>query len=101
MEVTMVGLQNAGKTSLLRVLAVGLPVDTLLLSTRLTESSGQFPRVESSLLSKHNSPSSIFPCCHGPFLAAMVGGRLSNIPGCFWSSLAILRESCERGWPSD
>jgi GTPase SAR1 family protein len=26
MEVTMVGLQNAGKTSLLRVLAVGFPV---------------------------------------------------------------------------
>lgn len=27
MEVTMVGLQNAGKTSLLRVLAVSLPPD--------------------------------------------------------------------------
>ena len=38
MEVTMVGLQNAGKTSLLRVLAVGFPFcDMLLLGARLTE----------------------------------------------------------------
>jgi GTPase SAR1 family protein len=29
MEVTMVGLQNAGKTSLLRVLAVGVDIRSL------------------------------------------------------------------------
>jgi hypothetical protein len=44
MDITMIGLQNAGKTSLLRVLAVSN-------DAYIGKSSDQMSRVESSLLS--------------------------------------------------
>jgi hypothetical protein len=63
MDITMIGLQNAGKTSLLRVLAVSLPTDPQI-NHRPAADSFAMDRVENLPSSMHYpSPAVLlFPC---------------------------------------